>query len=243
MSRTERLLELLQILRRHRAPVAGASLAADLNISIRTLYRDIATLQGQGAEIEGEPGLGYVLKPGFMLPPLMFSIDELEAVVLGIQWVSRQTEDTRLTRAAGNALSKIGAVLPDDLRREIDSGTLYVTGRRTDPMQIDPSLLRDAIRKEIKLRIGYRDDSGQETERVIWPFVIGFFEQHKVVGAWCELRNDYRHFRLDRIATLAATGERAPRRRHAMLKEWREKLDAEASARAEARRAETAAEN
>src|ERR1700709_1482541 len=124
MSRTERLLDLLQILRRHRAPVAGATLAADLDISIRTLYRDIATLQGQGAEIEGEPGLGYVLKPGFMLPPLMFSIAEREGVVLAIQWVSRQTEDTRLTRAAANALSKIGAVLPDDLRREIDAGTL-----------------------------------------------------------------------------------------------------------------------
>jgi len=239
MSRTERLLDLLQILRGHRTPVSGATLAADLNISIRTLYRDIATLQGQGAEIEGEPGLGYVLRPGFMLPPLMFSIDELEALVLGIQWVGRQTEDSRLTRAAGNALSKIGAVLPEEMRREIDSGTLYVTSRRPEPVQIDPALLRDAIRREIKLRIGYRDDAGADTERVIWPFVIGFFEQHKVVGAWCELRNDYRHFRLDRIASAAATGERAPRRRHAMLKEWREKLDAEM----QARRAEAAARN
>jgi predicted DNA-binding transcriptional regulator YafY len=140
-------------------------------------------------------------------------------------------------------MSKIGALLPDHLRREVDTGTGYVTGRRPDPVQIDPSLLRDAIRKEIKLRIEYRDDAGQDTERVIWPFVIGFFEQHKVVGAWCELRNDYRHFRLDRIATLAATGERAPRRRHAMLKEWREKLDAEAAARRQAMRSQTAAEN
>src|SRR5438105_14160976 len=133
MSRTERLLELLQILRRHRAPVSGATLAADLDISIRTLYRDIATLQGQGAEIQGEPGLGYVLKPGFMLPPLMFSIDELEALVLGAGWVGRQTDDARLSRAAGNALSKIGAVLPPDLRREIDTGALYVTERRPAP--------------------------------------------------------------------------------------------------------------
>ena len=234
MSRTERLLDLLQILRRHRAPVSGSSLAAELDISIRTLYRDIATLQGQGAEIEGEPGLGYVLRPGFMLPPLMFSIDELEALILGAQWAGRQSDDSRLSKAAGSALSKIGAVLPDDLRREIDAGTLYVTERRNRPVQVDPSLLRDAIRKEIKLRIGYRDDAGAETERVIWPFVIGFFEQHKVVGAWCELRNDYRHFRIDRIASLAATGERAPRRRHAMLKEWRELLDARAEARAAA---------
>jgi predicted DNA-binding transcriptional regulator YafY len=232
MSRTERLLDLLQILRRHRAPVAGATLAADLDISIRTLYRDIATLQGQGAEIEGEPGLGYVLRPGFMLPPLMFSIDELEALIVGAGWVGRQTDDSRLSSAAGNALTKIAAVLPDDLRRELEAGTLYVPERRNvAPVQVDPALLRDAIRKELRLRIAYRDDAGQETERVIWPFVIGFFEQHKVVAAWCELRNDYRNFRIDRIATLAATGERTPRRRHALLKEWREQMDARAAER------------
>ena len=226
MSRTERLLELMEVLRRHRAPVAGAALASELDVSLRTLYRDIATLQGQGAEIEGEPGLGYVLRPGFTLPPLMFSIDELEAIVLGAAWVGRQTDDQRLSKAAGNALSKITAVLPDELRREAESGSLMVSARVV-PVQIDPSFLRDAIRKELKLRIGYRDDAGAETERVIWPFLIGFFEQRKVVSAWCELRNDYRHFRIDRIASLAATGERMPRRRHALLKEWRDLMDAE----------------
>ncbi|RYE10663.1 MAG: YafY family transcriptional regulator [Hyphomicrobiales bacterium] len=231
MSRTERLLDLLQILRQHRAPVSGATLASELDVSIRTLYRDIATLQGQGAEIEGEPGLGYVLKPGFMLPPLMFSIDELEALILGAGWVGKQHDDTRLSKAAGNALSKIASVLPADLRREIDSGSLYVVESRQRAMaQVDPSLLRDAIRKELKLRIGYRDDAGQETERVIWPVVIGFFEQHKTVGAWCELRQDFRHFRIDRIASLAATGERTPKRRHVLLREWREHM-AERAAR------------
>jgi predicted DNA-binding transcriptional regulator YafY len=231
MSRTERLLDLLQILRRHRAPVAGAVLAGELDISIRTLYRDIATLQGQGAEIEGEPGMGYVLRPGFMLPPLMFSVDELEALVLGAGWVGRQTDDVRLSRAAGNALSKIGAVLPPDLRQTIDATSLFVTGRQALPVQIDPALIRDAIRKESKLRISYRDDAGNATERVVWPFVIGFFEKHKVLGAWCELRADFRHFRLDRIATVAATGERSPRRRHVMLREWQELMDREAAER------------
>jgi predicted DNA-binding transcriptional regulator YafY len=227
MSRTERLLDLLQLLRRHRAPVSGADLASELNISLRTLYRDIATLQGQGAEIEGEPGLGYVLRPGFMLPPLMFSIDELEALILGAGWVGKQRDDTRLSAAAGNALAKIASVLPPELRREIDQGSLYVVPSREGRMaQVDPSLLRDAIRKELKLRIGYRDDGGNETERVIWPFVIGFYEQHKTVGAWCELRQDFRHFRIERIATLAATGERMPRRRHVLLKEWREMMAA-----------------
>jgi predicted DNA-binding transcriptional regulator YafY len=225
MSRTERLLDLLQLLRRHRAPVSGADLAAELNISLRTLYRDIATLQGQGAEIDGEPGLGYVLRPGFMLPPLMFSIDELEALILGAGWVGKQRDDTRLSAAAGNALAKIASVLPPELRREIDQGSLYVVpSREAKQAQVDPSLLRDAIRKELKLRIGYRDDTGNETERVIWPFVIGFYEQHRTVGAWCELRQDFRHFRIERIATLAATGERMPRRRHVLLKEWREMM-------------------
>lgn len=230
MSRTERLLELLQILRRHRAPVAGATLATDLNISLRTLYRDIATLQGQGAEIDGEPGLGYVLKPGFMLPPLMFSIDELEALVLGAGWVGRQHDDPRLSKAAGNALTKIAAVLPPELRAELDRGSLYVVPSRQKLSQIDPSLLRDAIRKEQKIRVSYRDDAGKETERVIWPFVIGFYEQHKTVGAWCELREDFRHFRIDRIVALAATGERMPRRRHALLKEWREIMESYSAA-------------
>lgn len=227
MSRTERLLDLLQILRRHRAPVAGSSLAGELGVSLRTLYRDIATLQGQGAEIEGEPGLGYVLRPGFMLPPLMFSIDELEALVLGGSWVSRQRDDQRLSKAAVNALAKISSVLPEELRREVEAGTTFVASARFESGTIDQSLFRDAIRKELKLRIGYRDDTGRETERVIWPFIIGFFEQRKVVSAWCELRNDYRHFRIDRIGSAAATGERMPRRRHALLKEWRERRDAE----------------
>ncbi|MEQ1768534.1 MAG: YafY family protein [Devosia sp.] len=229
MSRAERLLELMELLRRHRAPVTGQSLAGDLGISLRTFYRDIATLQGQGAEIEGEPGLGYVLKPGFTLPPMMFSIDELEALVLGSRWVAVQHEDKRLSTAAGNALSKIAAVLPSDLRREVESGSLMVIPRyNRAPISIDVALLREAIRKEMKLRIAYRDEKETETERIIWPFLIGFYEQTRVVGAWCELRQDYRHFRVDRIGSAAATGERSPRRRAVMLKEWRQQRGMEA---------------
>src|SRR5437660_11613561 len=116
MSRAERLLELIQRLRSHRYPVSGASLAADLGISLRTLYRDIASLQAQGARIDGEPGVGYVLRPGFMLPPLMFSQEEIEALVLGSRWVAERT-DAALKHAANNALAKIAAVLPSDLRQ------------------------------------------------------------------------------------------------------------------------------
>ncbi|AKR55780.1 Transcriptional regulator, DeoR family [Devosia sp. H5989] len=217
MSRTERLLELLQILRRHRNPVPGHALAQELGISMRTFYRDIATLQAQGADIEGEPGMGYVLRPGFTLPPLMFSVEELEALVLGSRWVARRADDPSLGSAAANALAKIAAVLPGELRREVEAATLLV-GPRTQPVDlVDARLIRDAIRQEHKLAITYG-----ETARTIWPFAIGFFDHVRIVVAWCELRNDFRHFRTDRITAIKAVDERYPRRRAALLKDWRQ---------------------
>ncbi|CAB3693927.1 helix-turn-helix transcriptional regulator [Achromobacter pestifer] len=220
MSRTERLLELLQTLRRHRLPVSGHRLADEMGISLRTLYRDIATLQCQGAEIEGEPGVGYVLRPGFMLPPLMFSTEEIEALVLGTRWVAGRS-DERLGLAASNALAKIGAVLPQELRDELDAIPLLV-GPTTFPVidRVDVALIRQAIRTEHKLEIHYRDDKGSDSARVVWPFALGFFDSVRLVMAWCELRQDFRHFRTDRIATLTL-GDRYPRRRHALLKDWR----------------------
>jgi len=223
MSRTERLLDLIQLLRRHRAPVTGPALADELGISIRTLYRDIATLQAQGADIQGEPGLGYVLRPGFTLPPLMFSADEIEALVLGSRWVARRAEDPRLGDAAANALSKITAVLPEDLRDSVDSSNLLVGGGEVIPAQVDLSAIRLAIREQKKLVIAYRNAGGTATERIIWPFAVGFFDRVRVVIGWCELRTDYRHFRLDRIERMESLPERYPRRRAAMLKEWRER--------------------
>jgi predicted DNA-binding transcriptional regulator YafY len=223
MSRTSRLLELLQLLRRHRTPVTGPALAQELGISIRTLYRDIATLQAQGADIRGEPGLGYLLRPGFTLPPLMFSADELEALVLGSRWVEVRG-DARLGSAASNALAKIRAVLPAELRDSVDSPTLTVpTFVPAEPAVADVSVIRLAIRNEHKVTIVYRDNDGASTRRTIWPLLIGFFDRVLVVAAWCELRQDYRGFRVDRIVTLEATEARYPRRRVAMVKEWREK--------------------
>jgi predicted DNA-binding transcriptional regulator YafY len=223
MSRTERLLDLIQLLRRHRAPVTGPALAAELGISIRTLYRDIATLQAQGADIQGEPGLGYVLRPGFTLPPLMFSADEIEALVLGTRWVSRRAEDPRLGDAARNAITKITAVLPDDLRETVEGSSLLVGGGEVIPATVDLSVIRLAIRNERKLAIAYRNADGTATERTVWPFAIGFFDKVRIIGAWCELRTDYRTFRLDRISRMEPLPDRYPRRRAVMLKEWRER--------------------
>jgi predicted DNA-binding transcriptional regulator YafY len=222
MSRAERLLQLMQILRRHRQPVSGAALAAELGVSLRTLYRDIASLQNQGATIDGEPGVGYVLRPGFMLPPLMLSREELEALVLGSRWVAERT-DSRLAEAARQALAKIAAVLPDDLRHELDTSSLLIgPGEVLAGSGDHLAQLRLAIRGERKLDLHYRDAKGQASQRIVWPFALGFFDRVRVVVAWCEQRREYRHFRADRIVGLRLLDDAYPRRRHAMLKEWRQ---------------------
>lgn len=222
MSRTQRLLDLIQILRRNRYPVTGAILAAELGISLRTLYRDIGTLQEQGASIDGEPGLGYILRPGFMLPPLMFSEDEIEALVLGSRWVADRG-DARLGAAARNALAKITAILPSDLQHAPDASTLLVgPGAPIPAGDLELPLIRRAIKAECKLDITYCDLKGAESTRTIWPFALGFFDHARVIVAWCELRQTFRHFRADRISTLAMSELRYPRRRQSLLKEWRE---------------------
>jgi len=223
LSRAERLLALIQLLHRHRYPVSGVALAAELKISVRTLYRDIAALQAQGARIDGEPGVGYVLRPGFMLPPLMFSQDELEALVLGSRWVSERA-DAALKAAAQNAIAKIAAVLPPDLRHAVDASALLI-GPVASIAAGDEELttIRQAIHSERKLAITYLDLKSHETRRTIWPFALGFFERVRVVAAWCELRQAFRNFRTDRITALSVEGPRYPRRRHALMKEWRER--------------------
>lgn len=222
MSRAERLLELLQLLRRHRYPVTGKALADALGISPRSLYRDIATLKTQGADIEGEAGMGYVLRPGFTLPPLMFSAEEIEAIVLGSRWVAERADD-QLGAAARNALAKISAVLPNDLRHELESSAMLVgPGLPVTAGEIELDTLRRAIRMEHKLEIDYIDSHDQPTRRTIWPFALAFFERVRIVVAWCELRQSFRHFRTDRITSLTVTETRYPRRRQLLFKEWRE---------------------
>src|SRR4029077_10838062 len=181
MSRAQRLLDLIQLLRGYRRPVSGAVLAEALGISLRTLSRDIETLNGQGAHIDGEPGVGYVLRPGFMLPPLMFSEDELEALGLGSRWVAERA-DAPLGKAARNALAKIVAVLPDDLRDGVEaSGLLVGPSAAIAAGDTELATIRQAIRTERKLRIAYADAEGEKTRRIVWPFALGFFERVRVV--------------------------------------------------------------
>src|SRR4051794_20945317 len=221
MSRAQRLLDLVQLLRGYRRPVSGAVLADELGISIRTLYRDIETLKAQGAHVDGEPGVGYVLRPGFMLPPLMFSEEEIEAIVLGSRWVAKRA-DAALGAAARNALAKIAAVLPQDLKTSLDTSSLLVgPGTTVAAGDTELPMIRAAIRGERKLRIGYVDVNGSDSKRTVWPFALGFFEKARVVVAWCESREDFRHFRTDRISRVQLLDKRYPRRRLALLKDWR----------------------
>ena len=228
MSRAARLLQLLEILRAHRRPLTGARLAQDARISLRTLYRDIATLREQGALIEGDPGVGYVLRPGFTLPPLMFNEDELEALVLGARWVASQAADPELARAAQGAMNRIGSTLPTALRLGVETSGLFVP-RRPDAAPPAPWLpaLRQAIRAEHALWLDYRDDKGAATRRRVWPFAMAFFDHARLIAAWCELRQDFRHFRADRVVDLADTGARYPERRHTLIRRWHAYMRAE----------------
>ncbi len=220
MSRSQRLLDLIQLLRTHRYAVTGDALAHELGVSLRTVYRDIETLQTQGAPIEGEAGVGYVLRPGFLLPPLMFSVEEIEALVLGVSWVSNRADAT-LAKAAAHLLAKVKSVLPTALARELDATTLIVGPGTAVPVPDDlGATLRRAIREERKLVIGYRDEKGTSTERTIWPFGLGYFDGVLIAMAWCELRLDLRHFRADRIATWRLA-EAYPESRTSLLDRWR----------------------
>lgn len=221
MSRTGRLFLLMDALRCHRRPVTAARLAAQLGVSERTIYRDVQTLCGLGAPLEGEAGVGYMLKAGFFLPPLMFGADEIEALVLGARWVRRQGDEA-LAQAASSALAKIAAATPRDLRDDMAETSLWVPlGDVDHASDVHVRPVREAIRYQHRLRMAYRDEKGAESERMVWPFALAFFEGRRLLAAWCEMRTAFRHFRIDRIAAVASTGERYPARRHELLATWR----------------------
>ena len=220
-SRTGRLFMLMDALRSHRRPVTAACLAEQMSVSVRTIYRDVQTLVELGAPVEGEAGLGYVLRAGFFLPPLMFNEDELEALVLGARWVKQQGDDG-LAQAAGNALSKIAAASPLDLRDSMaNMGLLAASFLEEAPNNNTLGPIREAIRRQHKINISYRDENGNATERLVWPIALAFFEGKRLVIGWCELRNGFRHFRNDRISALTVTRLRYPQQRSVLLQAWR----------------------
>ena len=212
----------MDAMRGSRRPVTAAALAEKLGVSERTIYRDMQTLAELGAPVEGSAGLGYLLRSGFFLPPLMFDTDELEALVLGARWVRRQG-DPALAQAAANALAKIATATPKDLRDDMADTSLWVPLIRDTPEHdefVQPA--REAIRRHHKMRIQYKDENGASSERTVWPFALAFFDGRRILAAWCEMRKANRHFRIDRIAHAEALAERYPKPRHELLKVWRE---------------------
>lgn len=226
MSRAGRLFDIVQVLRRRRGPITAAELAGELGVSIRTLYRDVAALIARGVPIRGEPGVGYVLDPGYFLPPLTFGTNELDAVLLGLKWVEKRA-DPSMARAAVDALAKIEAVLPRWAQEIADTPGVFVRADRPQSAEtIGTELFRDAVRGCRKVHIAYRDANGVETERTVWPIGLAFMEEGRAVMAWCELRNAFRTFHLDRIAR-ADVGAKYLERRAVLLQRCRQQIAAE----------------
>ena len=225
MSRATRLLCLLQALRRHSRPVTASALAAELEVSERTLYRDVAALIAEGAPIYGEAGVGYVLRPGLFLPPLMFNEDEIEAVVLGLRYVN-QRGDVVLTHAAAEALAKIKAILPTSSNQILETPTaLPGPSFHSFPENvIDITILRTAIYTRTKIHISYLDADGNYSDRTVWPIALGFMNYSRVLVAKCELRQDYRTFRTDRILKVENLKVCYPEHRNTLLQEWLDQI-------------------
>ena len=203
MRRSDRLFEIIQLLRVAGNPQTAAQIALALEVNARTIYRDIAALQARRVPIEGAPGLGYVLRRGFDLPPLMFTPEEIEAIAVGARLV-RQTGDLGLQRGAESVVSKMQAVLPRDLRDHMISAPFVVSG--FGARSVDASRIRQAMRERRKLRIGYVDEHGRSTSRIILPIAVAYLIEATLVAAWCELRSDFRHFRTDRITDFTVLG-------------------------------------
>src|SRR5271156_1354038 len=220
MRRSDRLFDIIQALRTAHAPVTAASLAERLEVTVRTIYRDVATLQARRVPIEGAPGLGYVLRRGFDLPPLMFTTAEIEAIAVGARLV-RRTGDPGLQDAADSVLSKVTVVLPEALRAHLSAAPIYVSSSGAPAAgRADLAAVRQAIRTERKLRIAYVDEKEARSERTIWPIAVAYYVQATLIGAWCELRRDYRHFRADRITALSLLDERYPSDNGRLMEEW-----------------------
>ena len=225
-----RLFNIIQILRSARAPIRAKELAEKLEVSIRTVYRDIKELQIQNVPIQEEAGIGYVLNKNFEMKPLMLTPDELEAALLGSLWVSR-SGDKALATSANSLIGKINAVVPEHLRKVLLNSALVIpettiSGARSLSAiskvakdVIDISSLRAAIREKRKTSIVYKV-KGKQSKRVIWPFMVAYFEQNRVIAAWCEMRQEFRHFRTDRIMSFNILPETYPSSRQVLKAEW-----------------------
>jgi predicted DNA-binding transcriptional regulator YafY len=205
--RADRLFQIIQLLRRRRV-VTAATLAQELAVSERTIYRDVRDLVLSGVPIEGEAGVGYMLRRGFDLPPLMFSESEIEAMVLGARVVSSYG-DPALARAAGDALARVESILPERLKDRLSNTRLYAPGFHVDPAVASAlASLRPSIDQRRKVWFAYTTPMGDHTERTVRPLGLFFWGATWSLTAWCELRDAFRNFRLDRMDRLQIRPDR-----------------------------------
>jgi predicted DNA-binding transcriptional regulator YafY len=207
MRRADRLFEIVQNLRGDRL-VTAQTLAERLEVSVRTIYRDVRDLQTAGVPIDGEAGVGYLLRPGFQLPPLMFTLAEIEALIVGARMVEAWAGRT-LSASAAEALVKIGAVVPPDRMRTAGRVAIFAPGFKFDEkLRSRFDLFAKAIEEKRKTLVAYRDEAGGVTERTIRPLALHFWGGVWTLAAWCELRVDFRTFRIDRADAVSVTDEK-----------------------------------
>lgn len=196
VQRITRMFEVIQLLRAARGPMSAEALAETLEVSKRTIYRDIAALQGMRVPIEGEAGVGYMMRRGYDLPALNFDLEEIEALRVGLMMLER-TGDASLQKAASRIIYKIDALQTEEPRLHVSPWG----APPDDPAKgcVSVASLRDAIRSARKLRLTYRNEEGEETTRIVRPVAVIYHLESVLIAAWCELRNGFRHFRTDRI--------------------------------------------
>ncbi|MEB2843466.1 HTH domain-containing protein [Rhizobiales bacterium RZME27] len=221
MSKTSRLFEMIAVLRARRRPVTAIELARELDVSERSIYRDIETLRSLGAPVDGQAGVGYVLSEGFFLPQFAFSPEELDALVLGLGWV-QQRADPALARSSESALAKVLSARSDGPAQTNEAPALVAASASERGDSPQAAMLRDAIRRQRKVAIDYEDAQGSWSERTIWPIAIVYFDHVRVLAAWCEKRSAFRHFRVDRLQVTAISEERYPGRRQSLVTRWQQ---------------------
>lgn len=224
MSRADRLFRLIQAMRVMPAPITARALAEETGVSLRTLYRDIDSLRAAGARIEGERGYGYRLTEDHALPPQTLDRDEIEALALGLAEV-RHMGDVTLARAASSVLAKVAASLPDEREQQLFHAVSQVYRPDTRIVaSVDMDVVRNACWKERTLCLRYTDRHGMTTDRTIRPLAVMYTENTLTVLAWCCLREDFRMFRGDRIASATDAGQSFRPQRAALLRAYLERL-------------------